>query len=128
MNAQQLRVAVKKKKVFFFFFFCFLFCLFHFLVPFQKRAYRGVLKLQLTWTVNKVAWYDQVPQYRALFEKYAHGATAEKFLSQIEADLKQFKHPDPYMFPYYYGGTKWERNLPPHAFVADEHAHLDTWR
>ena len=103
MNAQQLRVA---------------------------RAYRSLLKLQLNWTVNRVLWYEQVPQLRALFEtQLGKGeANAEAFLSTVEADLKRFKHPDPYTFPYYEGGTKYQRNTPPPAFAVDDHAFLDTHR
>jgi NADH dehydrogenase (ubiquinone) 1 beta subcomplex subunit 9 len=73
-------------------------------------------------------WYDQVPQIRALFEKHAHGDGAEAFLSKVEHDLRTYAHPDPYTFPYYEGGTKWQRNLPPPAFVADEHSAIDWWR
>ncbi len=73
-------------------------------------------------------WYDQVIELRALFEKHAHGEGANAFLSKIESDLKIYKYPDPYIFPYYEGGTKWQRNTPPPAFVVDEHAFLDNHR
>merc|ERR1711900_73487 len=83
-----------------------------------------MLKLQLDWTVSKVVWYDQVVQLRALFEKNlaAGSTTAEAFLQQVEHDLKTYKHPDPYKFPFYEykdengivvgTGTKFQRNTP----------------
>jgi NADH dehydrogenase (ubiquinone) 1 beta subcomplex subunit 9 len=105
-----------------------LLCFAFLILSLVQRAYRGLLKLQLNWTVNKVVWYEQIPAIRALFEQHAYGVNGEKFLSQVEADLKQYKHPDPYCFPYYEKGTKFERNLPPHAFVVDDHAFLEEHR
>ena len=101
----------------------------------RQRAYRGMLKLQLDWTVSKVVWYDQVVQLRALFEKNlaAGSTTAEAFLQQVEHDLKTYKHPDPYKFPFYEykdengivvgTGTKFQRNTPPPQFVLDGDMH-----
>lgn len=88
------------------------------------RAYRGWLKLQLNWTINKQVWYKQVGVIRQKFEDLRNepqdSPKVEEFLSGIESDLKNFVHPDPYKFPYYDGGTKYERNTPPPDFVADE--------
>ena len=59
-------------------------------------------------------------------------AKAEAFLTHVEKDLKTYKHPDPYKFPFYEykdengivegTGTKYQRNTPPPAFMVDEHA------
>merc|ERR1711916_40810 len=99
------------------------------------RAYRGLLKLQLNWVVSKVRWYDMIPEVRASFEKHlaAGGAEAERFLAAVEKDLRTFKHPDPYKFPFYeykdeHGivegtGTKFQRNTPPPDFVTDDAAY-----
>ena len=43
----------------------------------------------------------------------------EKLVSDGEAYLEKFRHPDPYKFPTQNEGSKWERNIPPPKHVSD---------
>lgn len=85
------------------------------------------MKLQLTWTVSKWQWYEQIPAIRARFEALRHepatSPKVEAFLKAVETDLHAYRHPDPYMFPYYEGGTKFQRNSPPPQVVLDGYYH-----
>jgi NADH dehydrogenase (ubiquinone) 1 beta subcomplex subunit 9 len=37
----------------------------------------------------------------------------EQYCTEAEAELDEWRHPDPCIQPTFFGGSKWERNTPP---------------
>ncbi|KAI0198689.1 hypothetical protein F4808DRAFT_435448 [Astrocystis sublimbata] len=79
--------------------------------------YRRSLKLALDWAVHRHLWRGQALYIRSLFEANRNIADVKKqraLLKETEKLLETWKHPDPYIHPTAPGGSKFERNLPPH--------------
>ncbi|KAI5857281.1 hypothetical protein GGS23DRAFT_588271 [Durotheca rogersii] len=80
--------------------------------------YRRSLKLALDWAVHRSLWRGQALYIRSLFEANRNITETKKqkvLLSEAEKLLETWKHPDPYRAPTAPGGSKYERNLPPHS-------------
>ena len=64
-----------------------------------KRLYRQGLKNLLNWCVHRDLWIAEGNKLRARFEanRLAQGQVLiEKLVTEGEAELKKFTHPDPY--------------------------------
>jgi len=80
-----------------------------------SSLYRRALKLSLDWSVRRDLWRPQALAIRQLFDanrEVREPRQLKKLISQAEADLEKWKHPDPYLPPTAPGGSKYERNLP----------------
>lgn len=84
----------------------------------QQRAlhlYRHSLKTILYWAVRRDLWFSEGERLRAEFEKnktIENTAQIESTLNKGEAKLREYAHPDPYIVPYYPGGSLYARNPP----------------
>jgi len=81
-----------------------------------KSLYKRFLVNSLNWTIRRDTWREHALMIRAEFERNrnVHDPRAlAAILSEAEARLASFAHPDPYIVPSFPGGTKWERNPPP---------------
>jgi NADH dehydrogenase (ubiquinone) 1 beta subcomplex subunit 9 len=77
--------------------------------------YRRALKTALDWSGDRRAWYERARAVRGEFE--ANRVTeardaADRLLDRGEALLKEWRHPDPLVPPYWVGGTAFSRNPP----------------
>eukprot|EP00475_Leptophrys_vorax_P036673 TRINITY_DN6238_c0_g1_i1.p1 TRINITY_DN6238_c0_g1~~TRINITY_DN6238_c0_g1_i1.p1 ORF type:complete len:128 (-),score=1.01 TRINITY_DN6238_c0_g1_i1:135-482(-) len=84
----------------------------------QQRArqlYRRSLKNALSWAIFRDLWYDEADKIRAEFESHRHETNPDRIdrlLEAGEAKLQSNIHPDPYIIPWVYGGSKYARNPP----------------
>merc|ERR1711939_429729 len=88
-----------------------------------KTLYRRSLKNAQDWYVRRDLWRNKAIEIRVLFEKHRDVRDPRRvaaMLAEVEADAAKLKHPDPYIGPLSPGGTKWERNIPPKMFTAQE--------
>lgn len=79
------------------------------------QLYRNSLKTLRNWTVQRGVWYTEAERLRSEFEKnkdISDPALSALQLAKGEAILKKYYHPDPYIVPHDFGGSKWERNVP----------------
>ncbi|GAW17902.1 hypothetical protein ANO14919_073700 [Xylariales sp. No.14919] len=80
--------------------------------------YRRALKISLEWAVHRHLWRGQALYIRSLFEINRNVKDLRQqraILLETENLLKTWGHPDPYCHPTAPGGSKFERNLPPHT-------------
>jgi len=92
------------------------------------RLYRHALKNCLSWAISRDVWYDEINRIRGEFEKTSavkDKAAVERLLKKGEKELLAKTHPDPYIVPYYYGGSSYARNPP---FPKEMHQQLDFGR
>ncbi|CAI5470101.1 unnamed protein product [Closterium sp. Yama58-4] len=100
----------------------------------QQRArqlYRRSLKNALSWAIFRDIYYDEADKIRAQFEANRQESDPDRIdrlLAAGEAKLKENQHPDPYLVPWVYGGSKYARNPPfpqeisiVHGFGKEEH-------
>jgi len=87
----------------------------------RQRAmhlYRHSLKAIISWAVRREIFYEEVDRLRAEFEGHKYEVETgviDALLVRGEKRLHAFAHPDPYIVPYAFGGTLYERNPPqPH--------------
>jgi NADH dehydrogenase (ubiquinone) 1 beta subcomplex subunit 9 len=74
----------------------------------------------LSWAVQRDIFYAERDRIRGQFEANAHLrdlGVVEKAIADGEAKLAEYAHPDPYVVPTAYGGSKYARNPPPHPDV-----------
>lgn len=96
------------------------------------RAYRGLLKNSLNWTITRDKWYPIASEIKSEFKSNmfeTNPATVTALLAKAEDRLQETQHPDPYIsmllgllfqliliiyitVPYAPGGSKWQRNTP----------------
>lgn len=79
------------------------------------RLYRKSLKNIMSWCSNRELYYGQVDRVRGLFEAQRHVSDPQlidELIRRGEEKLESVRHPDPYVVPYYVGGTKYARNPP----------------
>ncbi|KZP00170.1 hypothetical protein CALVIDRAFT_533821 [Calocera viscosa TUFC12733] len=81
-----------------------------------KTLYKAYLKDALDWTIQRDIWRSQALEIRAKFERNRNiqdPRRVEILMQEAEAHFQKNKHPDPQIWPKYFGGTRYERNLPP---------------
>lgn len=80
------------------------------------RLYRHHLKNMMSWEIHREAKiFEQFEAIRAEFEKNRNVPTiaeAEQLVKAGQEYLDKVKHPDPYIVPYYIGGSMYARNPP----------------
>ncbi|GHJ86676.1 hypothetical protein NliqN6_3078 [Naganishia liquefaciens] len=90
-----------------------------------KSLYKRALVNSLNWYIRRDLWRNKAIEIRAEFERN-RGVTDPRALAAIfekaEAELARTQHPDPYRPALFPDGTKWERNIPPPIFSAEEKA------
>ncbi|RMZ70569.1 hypothetical protein GMOD_00000678 [Pyrenophora seminiperda CCB06] len=72
------------------------------------RLYRRSLKLALDWSVHRYLWRGQALYIRELFEAKRHvkePRQMRELITETEALLEKWKHPDPYRPPTAPGGS-----------------------
>lgn len=80
------------------------------------HLYRHSLKTVISWAVRREIFWEEAKRIRGEFDKQAHATeprAIEGVLSRGERQLWKLAHPDPYIVPYAYGGSMYQRN-PPH--------------
>ena len=78
------------------------------------RLYRHSLKTCLSWCVMRDIFYSERDQIRSEFESN-RSLTQSQAMKKIEEGfetLDSYAHPDPYIVPTMYGGSKYARNPP----------------
>ncbi|KZT60711.1 hypothetical protein CALCODRAFT_464956 [Calocera cornea HHB12733] len=81
-----------------------------------KTLYKAMLKDALDWTIQRDIWRIKAIEIRAMFERNRNIQDARQvdiLMQKAEADYQKGKHPDPQVWPRYFGGTRYERNIPP---------------
>merc|ERR1712144_159687 len=79
------------------------------------RLYRHSLKQMMSWAVQRTLIYEEMANIRSQFEANKNVATlaeAEQLVESGEKYLASKAHPDPYIVPYYVGGSSYHRNPP----------------
>lgn len=69
----------------------------------------------LYWAVDRNLWFSEAAKLRAEFDQnisIAESAQIDRLLNRGEAKLREYAHPDPYIVPYYPGGSLYARNPP----------------
>ena len=67
----------------------------------------------LSWCVDRRIFYDERDRVRAAFESNAglrDAGAIERAVAEGEKTLESYAHPDPYIIPTMYGGSKYARN------------------
>ena len=75
-------------------------------------ALRAPPQLLLDWTVHRELWIDEGFKMRARFDAnkdLKDPVQIQKVLAEGEAELWEFRHPDPYVLNHMPGGTKYQR-------------------
>ncbi|CAK0782715.1 hypothetical protein CVIRNUC_005910 [Coccomyxa viridis] len=93
-----------------------------------KRLYRHSLKNLLSWAIRRDIFFEEADQLRGEFEKHKDVSDVGqigRLIQKGEAKLKEYQHPDPYIVPYYPGGSLYARNPP---FSKELHQQLDFGR
>jgi len=83
------------------------------------HLYRHSLKAISSWAVQREIFYEEVDRVRAEFYKHkdvVESGVIDALLLRGEKRLHDLAHPDPYIVPYAFGGTLYERN-PPHPHM-----------
>jgi NADH dehydrogenase (ubiquinone) 1 beta subcomplex subunit 9 len=78
------------------------------------RLYRHSLKTCLSWCVMRDIFYTERDRIRNEFESN-RDLTSAQAIKKIEEGfetLDSYAHPDPYIIPTMYGGSKYARNPP----------------
>eukprot|EP00244_Chara_vulgaris_P000470 TRINITY_DN10804_c0_g1_i1.p1 TRINITY_DN10804_c0_g1~~TRINITY_DN10804_c0_g1_i1.p1 ORF type:complete len:114 (+),score=21.61 TRINITY_DN10804_c0_g1_i1:150-491(+) len=84
----------------------------------QQRArllYRKTLKNVLSWAVHREIFYPEAVKVRAEFEQNRVEENMERIdrlISEGEHRLQKKIHPDPYIVPVEFAGSKYNRNPP----------------
>ena len=78
------------------------------------RLYRHSLKTCLSWCVMRDIFYTERDRIRNEFESNRDltNAQAIKKIEEGFETLDSYAHPDPYIIPTMYGGSKYARNPP----------------
>ena len=78
------------------------------------RLYRHSLKTCLSWCVMRDIFYTERDRIRHEFESNRNltSAQAVKKIEEGFETLDSYAHPDPYIIPTMYGGSKYARNPP----------------
>mmetsp|Transcript_26231 Transcript_26231/g.46658 ORF Transcript_26231/g.46658 Transcript_26231/m.46658 type:complete len:111 (-) Transcript_26231:172-504(-) len=79
------------------------------------RLYRHALKDSLHWVFSRDVWMAEAVKIRSEFEAYKHvtePAAVSALLDKGEKQLATETHPNPYIVPYFYGGSMYARNPP----------------
>ena len=66
----------------------------------------------LDWTVHRELWIEEGFKMRARFDAnkdLKDPVQIQKVLAEGEAELWEFRHPDPYVLNHMPGGTKYQR-------------------
>lgn len=82
-------------------------------VCFVLRSLRSTLRTVLSWCVDRNIFYEERDRIRRSFEANAalkDLGEIEKAVSDGEKTLESYAHPDPYVIPTMYGGSKYARN------------------
>ena len=77
------------------------------------RSLRSTLRTVLSWCVDRNIFYEERDRIRRSFEANAalkDLGEIEKAVSDGEKTLESYAHPDPYVIPTMYGGSKYARN------------------
>ena len=75
-------------------------------------ALRAPPQLLLDWTVHRELWIEEGFKMRARFDAnkdLKDPVQIQKVLAEGEAELWEFRHPDPYVLNHMPGGTKYQR-------------------
>jgi len=86
----------------------------------RSFARRHTLRTVLSWCVDRQIFYEERDRVRAAFARNAtlrDAGEIERALSDGEKTLESYAHPDPYIIPTMYGGSKYARNPEPPSTV-----------
>merc|ERR1712054_543660 len=83
--------------------------------------YRKLLETQRNWANNRALFCEEATKTKAAF-KSRMGEKEPKIIEQYIADGEamylKYRHPDPYIPPTSFGGSKYMRNSkPPHSII-----------
>jgi len=81
-----------------------------------KTLYKAMLKDALDWYIQRDLWRQKAMEIRGMFERnrgIQDPRRVEILMQEAEAKYQKDKHPDPQIWPRFYGGTRYERNIPP---------------
>merc|ERR1711871_252583 len=78
--------------------------------------YRQILETQRNWANNRALFCEEAAKTKAIFtarldEKQPK--LIQAYVDEAEAALSKYRHPDPYISPTQFGGSKYMRNSPP---------------
>ncbi|ORZ16125.1 hypothetical protein BCR41DRAFT_353574 [Lobosporangium transversale] len=90
-----------------------------------QSLYKRSLKTAQDWYIDTNLFRRKAVELRMQFEankNLRHPRQIAQAVQEAERQLKELRHPDPYIAPTAPGGTKFERNIPPNpAEPADHH-------
>ncbi|KAK9842284.1 hypothetical protein WJX81_004547 [Elliptochloris bilobata] len=79
------------------------------------HLYRHSLKHLMSWAIRRDVFASEAEKVRAEIEKHRNvddTYKARRLVERGEEVLREYLHPDPYIVPYYPGGSLYERNPP----------------
>merc|ERR1711934_1216822 len=75
--------------------------------------YRRLLETQRDWAVDRALFCDEALKTRAAFKSRMNEKEPkiiEQYIQDGEAMLTKYRHPNPYILPTSFGGSKYMRN------------------
>ncbi|KAF9899914.1 hypothetical protein BX616_002782, partial [Lobosporangium transversale] len=81
-----------------------------------QSLYKRSLKTAQDWYIDTNLFRRKAVELRMQFEankNLRHPRQIAQAVQEAERQLKELRHPDPYIAPTAPGGTKFERNIPP---------------
>ncbi|CAO3572522.1 unnamed protein product [Mortierella alpina] len=83
-----------------------------------QSLYKRSLKTAQDWYIDTNLFRRKAVELRIQFDankNVRHPRQIAALVKETERQLKELRHPDPYIAPTAPGGTKFERNIPPPA-------------
>ncbi|KAH7517738.1 hypothetical protein FEM48_Zijuj09G0096100 [Ziziphus jujuba var. spinosa] len=94
-----------------------------------RILYRRALQDTLNWAVHRHLFYQDASELREKFEANKHVEdldTIDRMIDDAEAKYNKWRHPDPYIVPWFPGGSKFCRNpLPPQVEIVFDYGKED---
>eukprot|EP01134_Creolimax_fragrantissima_P007674 CFRG7674T1 len=94
------------------------------------RLYRQALGEARSWCVTFELYREKCLEIRERFDNnknITNKKQVDRILADTEAELHKIQHPQPYIFPTAPGGSKYERNIPPHLDLCKMKASEYEW-
>ncbi|KAF9085083.1 hypothetical protein BGX29_009863 [Mortierella sp. GBA35] len=88
-----------------------------------QSLYKRSLKTAQDWYIDTNLFRRKAVELRMQFDankNVRHPRQLASIVQEAERQLKELRHPDPYIYPTAPGGTKFERNI--HPDTAEPHA------
>eukprot|EP00658_Telonema_sp_P-2_P064798 TRINITY_DN540_c0_g1_i20.p1 TRINITY_DN540_c0_g1~~TRINITY_DN540_c0_g1_i20.p1 ORF type:complete len:111 (+),score=16.95 TRINITY_DN540_c0_g1_i20:271-603(+) len=88
------------------------------------RVYKSLLVTQRNWAIDRDVFNTEALKTQALFRSRAsetNPTIIAAYVEEAERKLAHFRHPDPYILPTEFGGSKYMRNpAPPESISSDD--------